>query len=204
VSFLPPLSCCPKLFRPSCRSDASWPEKSALELVCLSGCCSAPPRRRRRLCADHRVEPYACRCRCRRSARAPRLTFMSLSPSSVPPCLCRRSGQTTGLHTRARTRREAEGFAFGSPYLAEPKFLPCLAVVRSPGRDVVVCLVHSPSPSLPPRSSRWLAHTHTLGGKASPLGALSHTRAPHGTLMRRCEHVGNLNATPPLWCFTVV
>jgi hypothetical protein len=95
--------------------------------------CSAPPHRRRRLCADHRVEPYACRCRCRRSARAPRLTFISLSSLSAPPCLCRRRSQTAGLHTRARTRREAEGFAFGSPYPAEPKFLPCLAVVRSLG-----------------------------------------------------------------------
>jgi hypothetical protein len=28
--------------------------------------CFAPPPKRRRLCADHRVEPYACRCRCRR------------------------------------------------------------------------------------------------------------------------------------------
>jgi hypothetical protein len=166
--------------------------------------CSAPPRRRRRLCADHRVEPYACRCRYRRSPRAPRLTFMSSSSSSAPPFLCRRHGQTAGLHMCARMCREAEGFAFGSSYPAEPKFLPCLAVVRSPGCGVVVCLVHSPSPSLQPRSSRWLAHTHTLGGKASPLGALSHTRAPIGALMRRCEHAANLNAAPLLWCFTVV
>jgi hypothetical protein len=33
--------------------------------------CFAPPRRRRRLCADHRVKPYACRCRCRRPRAHP-------------------------------------------------------------------------------------------------------------------------------------
>jgi hypothetical protein len=64
---------------------------------------------------------------------APRLIFMSLSSSSAPPCLCHRRGQTAGLHTRASTRREAEGFAFTSPYPAEPMFLTCLVVVRSPG-----------------------------------------------------------------------
>jgi hypothetical protein len=37
-------------------------------------CCdagSAPPRNRRCLCADHRVEFYACRCRCRRPCAHP-------------------------------------------------------------------------------------------------------------------------------------
>jgi hypothetical protein len=67
-----------------------------------------------------------------------------------------------------------------------------------------MCFIHAPSPSSPPRSSRCLAHAHTLGGKASPLGVFSRTRAHPGALMRRCEHVGNLNAAPPLWCFTVV
>jgi hypothetical protein len=33
--------------------------------------CSVPPRKRRRLCADLRVEPYACRCRCRRPRAHP-------------------------------------------------------------------------------------------------------------------------------------
>jgi hypothetical protein len=70
--------------------------------------------------------------------------------------------------------------------------------------EVSSCALHASSPSLPSRSSRWLAHAHTHGGKPSPLGALSHTRAHPGALMRRCEHAGNLNATPPLWCFTVV
>jgi hypothetical protein len=37
----------------------------------LVAACFASPRRRRRLCADHRVEPYACRCRCRRSRAHP-------------------------------------------------------------------------------------------------------------------------------------
>jgi hypothetical protein len=159
--------------------------------------CSTPPRKRRHLCADHRVEPYACRCRCRRSSRAPRLTFMSLSSSSAPPCLCRRRGQTAGLHTRARTRREAEGFAFGSSYPAESLLLPYLAVVRLPGCGAVVCLL-APSPSSSSRSSHWLAHAHTREGKPSPLGALYRTRAHPGALMRRCEHTGNLNAAPPL------
>jgi hypothetical protein len=48
------------------------------------------------------------------------------------------------------------------------------------------------------------AHSHALGGEASPSGVRSRTRAPPGALMRRCEHAGNLNAAPPLWCFTVV
>jgi hypothetical protein len=37
----------------------------------LVAACFAPPCRRRRLCADHRVEPYACRCRCRRRRAHP-------------------------------------------------------------------------------------------------------------------------------------
>jgi hypothetical protein len=33
--------------------------------------CFAPPRRRRRLCANHRVEPYTCKCRCHRPRAHP-------------------------------------------------------------------------------------------------------------------------------------
>jgi hypothetical protein len=50
--------------------------------------CLAPPRRRRRLCADHRVEPYACRCRCRRPrARTPLDRHHWLSQWSCPRCI---------------------------------------------------------------------------------------------------------------------
>jgi hypothetical protein len=53
---------------------APWREDgpSPTDRVAHVAACFAPPLRRRRLCADHRVEPYACRCRCRRPrARAP-------------------------------------------------------------------------------------------------------------------------------------
>jgi hypothetical protein len=63
------------LCRPSCWGVVPWC------VPMLS--CTAPLRDRRRLCADHRVEPYACRCRCQRSARAPRLTFLSFSLFSL-------------------------------------------------------------------------------------------------------------------------
>jgi hypothetical protein len=163
------------------------------------------------LCADHRVEPYACRCRYRRSACAPRLTILSFSPSSALNCLCCRRGQTAGLHTRAHMCREAEGFAFSSPYLAELSFLPCLAVVHSPSCGAVVCLL-APSPCLSPRSSRWLAHVHTRGGKPSSLAAVadpctflahSHTRASTPALIPRPMTPSYLaaparNLSPPL------
>jgi hypothetical protein len=42
--------------------------------------CFAPPCRRHRLCANHRVEPYACRCRCRPPRTHPRSTT-SVCPS---------------------------------------------------------------------------------------------------------------------------
>jgi hypothetical protein len=64
----------PLLRRPSCRGVVPW----CVPMLA----CTAPPRDRRRLCADHRVEPYAYRCRCQWSARAPRLTFLSFSQFS--------------------------------------------------------------------------------------------------------------------------
>jgi hypothetical protein len=103
-----------------------------------------------------------------------------------------------------------EGFAFSSPYLAELSFLPCLAVVHSPSCGAVVCLL-APSPNLSPRSSRWLAHVHTRGGKPSSLGAGSrpvrfsgtHTRASTSTLIPRPMTPSYLavparNLSPPL------
>jgi hypothetical protein len=69
----------------------------------------APRRRdRRRLCADHRVEPYACRCCCLHSARAPCLTFSVCFTVGAPPCPCRRRGQAVKIgnactHWEART-----------------------------------------------------------------------------------------------------
>jgi hypothetical protein len=78
-----------------------------------------------------------------------------------------------------------------------------LTVVRLPGYGTVVCLL-APSPSSSPRSSRWLVHARTRGGKPSPLRALYRTRAHPGALMHRSEHAGKLNAAPPLWCFSVM
>jgi hypothetical protein len=61
--------------------------------------CFAPPRRRRRLCADHRVEPYACRCRCRRPRAHP-----ARPPLFVPVVV--RSPRYVVSTGRSRPRRE--------------------------------------------------------------------------------------------------
>jgi hypothetical protein len=69
---------------------APWRENgpSLTDRVAHVAACFAPPRRRRRLCADHRVEPYACRCRCRRPrARAPLDRHHWLSQWSCSRCL---------------------------------------------------------------------------------------------------------------------
>jgi hypothetical protein len=46
--------------------------------------CSETPCNRRRLCADDRVEPYACRCRCCRPRAHPLVLSVHLAQSSPP------------------------------------------------------------------------------------------------------------------------
>jgi hypothetical protein len=66
------------------REDGPSPTDRAAHVAA----CFAPPRRRRRLCADHRVEPYACRCRCHRPrARAPLDRHHWLSQWSCSRCI---------------------------------------------------------------------------------------------------------------------
>jgi hypothetical protein len=61
--------------------------------------CFTPPRRHRRLCADHRVEPYTCRCRCRRPRAHP-----ARPPLFVPVVV--RSPRYVVSTGRSRPRRE--------------------------------------------------------------------------------------------------